>query len=135
MRFAWSLQSLSLPAAALAAALTLACAEAAPTAPDPTPSFAIERGVRAPLMDDDGRLNCERGYRLVASGIGDLSVYDLNGNGFICEYTGGGEGDQLYMDDGKRGCKSGYGLVEVSDGAWGKEFDFNGNGLICVLGA
>ena len=135
MRYARTLQSLSLPAAALTAALTIACAEAPPTAPDPAPPLAAQRWLWPLLVDDDGRQNCRRGYSLVYSGLSDLQVYDLNGNGFICEYTGGDTGPSLYMDDGKRGCKTGYGLVAVSAGVWGKEFDYNNNGFICVLGA
>ena len=129
-------RSLALPLAALAAALTLACTDAVPTAPDPAPPMAANRGSPTFLVDDDGNQHCRRGYNLVYSGLGDLSVYDKNGNGFICEYVGDAYDDpKLYMDDGKRGCKTGYGLVAVSAGAWGKEFDYNGNGFICVMGA
>jgi hypothetical protein len=134
MRFAATLQSLSLPALALAAALTLACADSAVTAPDSS-SFAASRGggiIRAPYVDDDGRFGCRTGYTLVFIGLNEPNPYDLNQNAYICQYTGNSK--PLHMDDnGAGGCKRGYTAIQVSDGSFGNEYDLNGNDIICQL--
>jgi hypothetical protein len=125
MRFASVLQSLSVPALALAAGLTLACAGGAPTAPDADPSFAT---IRATVLDDTN-MSCPRGYQLTPVGFDD--PYDLNYNLYVCVYS---PGKQLYVDDsGRLGCPNGYQLVQVSYGVWGWEKDYNGNGYICQL--
>ena len=128
MRFPSSFQSLALPA--LAAGLTLACADGTTTQPDPS-WFAAAREPRSLYADDDGQLNCRDGYTLVFIGLNEPNPYDANQNAHICQYTGNSK--PLHIVDGPRGCKSGYAAVQVSDGAWGKQYDLNGNNIICQL--
>ena len=132
MRFAQMVHSLTVPALALAAGLTLACADDAPTAPGTTPALEAIRMAPPQYVDDDGQLGCRTGYTPVFIGLNEPNPYDLNQNAWICKKNKAGE-KPLYQDDGPRGCSTGYSLVQVSFGSWGKEFDFNGNGYICQL--
>jgi hypothetical protein len=118
---------------ALGTALTLACNDGGPTAPDQAASFASGR---AAYVDDDGSYYCPSNYQLAYSGSSSYSIYDTNQNGYICEYhQGSGGGRALTVDDdGYQHCKNGYnlGYTAGSQNYWDL-WDFNGNDYVCTL--
>ena len=133
MRFTQMLQSLTVPALAFGAGLTLACADGVPTAPPPTPPMNAIRVVAPQYVDDDGQLGCRTGYTLVFIGLNEPNPYDVNQNAWICKKLKPGE-KLLHVDDSSTGaCPRGYTPIQVSAGSWGDEYDFNGNDIICQL--
>lgn len=117
---------------ALGTALTLACSDGGPTAPDQA-SLVVNAAGTPTYVDDDGQYDCKTNYVLAYSGSGSYSTYDANQNGYICEYQqGGSRGRPLYVDDVNLTCKNGYGLL-YSGGTYGDIWDFNANDQICGL--
>ena len=136
MQLVPTLRLLSFPGAfALATAVSLACTEGVPSAPDQAPPIAAAAGGRPPFVDDDGKYYCKANYSLAYSGSTVYSSYDLNQNGYICEYNkGASTGKPLIVDDdGNQGCPKGYGPAYLATGDYGEVWDFNGKKWICVL--
>jgi hypothetical protein len=120
---------------ALGTALTLACSDGGPTAPDQAASFASGK---ASYVDDDGSYYCPANYLLANSGYKiytGYSVYDVNQNAYICEYhQGSGGGRALTVDDdGNQHCKNGYNLGFTGSQNYWDLWDFNGNDYVCTL--
>lgn len=133
MQFVSIMRFLSLPAIGLGTALALACSGEASTAPD---QALVLAGGKAAYVDDDGKYYCPANYLLVSSpyNIYDgWNVYDVNQNGYICEYhQGAGGGRPLTVDDDNMTCKNGYNLGNSSGTYWDL-WDFNNNNYVCTL--
>lgn len=86
MHLARILRSLSLPVLAIAAGITLACAESATTAPDQPPPVSAAAGARPLTIDDDRNLGCPFGYALaITPGFDSWDVRDYNANDRVCK--------------------------------------------------
>jgi hypothetical protein len=120
-------------AIALGSVLTLACGGESVTAPDDESPFSVNAAGTPTYVDDDGKYYCKSNYVLVASGQNPYSVYDVNQNGYSCQYSkGGSTGKPYYVDDVNLTCKSGY-ARQASGGLYGDIWDFNNNDFICGL--
>ena len=135
MQFARILRSLSVPALAIAAGITLACAESATTAPNQSPAISAAAGGRLQYVDDNGQYYCKANYSLVYSGSSSYSIHDLNQNGYICQYNkGNSTGKPLTIDDdGNLACPNGYVLATTPSGDYWDLWDFNANDHVCKL--
>ena len=134
MQLARTLRFLALSMAIpLATALSLACSEGDPTAPDQTSVLASGR---AAYVDDDGSYYCPANYQLAWLSTGSpYETYDPNGNHYICEYHQGSGGGKVLTvdDDGNQHCRNGYTLGYTGPLNYWDLWDFNGNDYVCTL--
>ena len=134
MRHAQILRSFSVPALAIAS-LILASAGDARTAPDKSPAMTAAAGGRRQYVDDDGQYQCKANYSPAYSGSPSYSPYDVDKNGYICQFDNGNStGKPLTIDDdGRLGCPNGYALATTPSGDYWDLWFFNGNGYVCKL--
>jgi hypothetical protein len=136
MRFSGPARLLSLAGAlALAVLPVLSSGDGVAKAEDESTARLAALGARPHFADDDAGQACPSEYVRTHSGVTAYSIYDLNGNQFICarRYRFGTGQPVRVDDDGKLGCTGGYQLTRVPPGGYGETRDVNRNHHICVL--